>query len=114
MPYTVHTLDGQAHTYPDPCTARFTDAGLLTLHEYGARAEDHGDPISYPLLAAYPAGQWTHYHVEPTPYKTDYSTADEEHHEDEGQPTAPAKGKDKWQAEFQRHLNAGRKAAEAQ
>ena len=113
MSYTVHTLDGQAHTYPGPRYVRVNDAGLLSVHR-DVPQDRCGNPLEGPVVAAYPAGQWTHYHVEPTPYDTNYNTADEEHHEDEGQPTAPAKGKDKWQAEFQRHLNAGRKAAEAQ
>lgn len=115
MPYTVHTLDGQAHTYLDPATLHVEDDRSLRVYDDMEIVPGpmpirmHSDPI-----AVYPAGQWTHYHVEPTPYDTDYNTADEEHHEDEEQSTAPAKGKDKWQAEFQRHLNTGRKAAEAQ
>ena len=105
MPYTVHTLDGQAHTYHDPVRPEVShDGQVLTMREYAV-----GWPVS-----VYAPGQWTHYHIEPTSYRTDYNTADEERHEDKGQPTAPAKGKDKWQAEFQRHLNTGRKAAEAQ
>ena len=116
MPYTVHTLDGQAHTYPDPCTASLTDAGLLTIHEGVPHFDEYGETQDGPLLTAYPAGQWTHYHVEPAPYETDYSNTDEdeERQEVEGRLTVSVEERDKWQAAFQYHLDAGRKAAEAQ
>lgn len=113
MPHTVHTLDGQAHTYPD-CTAYLADNGALRMHE-GYDTNVYGDVELGPLLATYPAGQWTHYHVEPTPYETDYSNTDEdeERQEVEGRLTVSVEERDKWQASFQRHLDAGRKAARA-
>lgn len=115
MPYTVHTLDGQAHTYPNTATLYVEDDRSLRVHDNVEMVPGAWPVRLYPdPIVVYPAGQWTHYHIEPAPYETDYNADDEEHHKDEGQPTAPAKGKDKWQAEFQRHLNAGRKAAEAQ
>ncbi|OLT55874.1 hypothetical protein BJF89_13905 [Corynebacterium sp. CNJ-954] len=117
MPYTVHTLDGQAHTYHDPCIANLTDAGLLALHEDATYDEDYGRPVFGPLLAAYPAGQWTHYHVEPAPYETDAQASedtDEARRWNEVQVSATAEAVDKWKAMYQRHLDAGRKAAAAQ
>lgn len=117
MPYTVHTPDGQAHTYPDRYPSlKVTDRGDLLVY-------DHADTDSVippewqylPPAAAYPAGQWTHYHVEPTPYETGtQSHKDTGNAQCETQPDTTAEGKDKWQAEFQRQLNAGRKASEAQ
>lgn len=116
MPYTVHTLDGQAHTYPDPCTANLTDAGMLTLHEDVTYDEEYGRPVFSPLLAAYPAGQWTHYHVEPAPYEMNYNSTDAAR--DAQDQADVAKGMtanaEAWAAQFQSHINAGRKAAEAQ
>ena len=117
MPYTVHTLDGQAHTYPDPGSARITDAGLLTLHEDVTYDEAYGDPTCCPLIAAYPPGQWTHYHVEPTPYETGTQASegtDEAQRWTKIQPCAIEAAHDRWKATYQQHLNAGRKAAEAQ
>lgn len=117
MPYTVHTLDGQAHTYPDTSSACLTDAGLLTIHEGVPHFDEYGETQYGPLLTAYPAGQWTHYHVEPAPYETDEDTKDQAiiaNAEAQANATVqPYEGKDKWQAEFQRHLDAGRKAARA-
>ena len=112
MPYTVHTLDGQAHTYPGPRYVHVNDAGLLSVHR-DVPQDRYGNPSEGPVVAAYPAGQWTHYHVEPAPYETDYNNTDEERQEAEGQRAVSAEGKDKWQSEFQRHLDAGRKAARA-
>lgn len=117
MPYTVHTLDGQAHTYPDPNSVRITDDGLLTLHKDVTHGEGYGYPPCGPLLAAYPPGQWTHYCVEPTPYETGTQA-----NEDTGEARRWTKiqddtieaAHDRWKATYQQHLNAGRKAAEAQ
>lgn len=117
MPYTVHTLDGQAHTYPDPGSVRLTDAGLLTLHEDVTHDEGYGDPTCGPLIAAYPAGQWTHYHVEPTPYETGAQASegtDEEQRWTKIQDDTIEAAHDKLRAMYQRHIEAGRKAAEAQ
>ena len=69
MPYTVHTPDSQAHTYPGPHYAHVNDAGLLSVHR-GAPQDRYGNPSEGPVVAAYPPGQWTHYHVEPAPYET--------------------------------------------
>ena len=119
MPYTVHTLDGQAHTYPDRYqTLVITDRGDLLVY-------DHADTDSVippewqylPPAAAYPSGQWTHYHVEPAPYETDTQASegtDEERRWTEIQPDAIEAAHDRWKATYQQHLNAGRKAAEAQ
>lgn len=114
MPYTVHTPDGQAHAYPGPRYVRVNDAGLLSVHR-DVPQDRHGGPSEGPVVAAYPAGQWTHYHVEPAPYETDYSNTDEdeESQEVEGRLTVSVEERDKWQASFQRHLDAGRKAARA-
>lgn len=115
MPYTVHTLDGQAHTYPGPCAARITDAGLLTLHEDGAYDEDYGGAEFGPLLAAYPAGEWTHYRIEPAPYDTDCNNTDEDRGE-QGQAVAPKEmtpNAEAWATQFKSLLDAGRKAARA-
>lgn len=115
MPYTVHTLDGQAHTYPDTSSARLTDAGLLTIHEGVPHFDEYGETQYGPLLTAYPAGQWTHHHVEPAPYDTDAQASEKADvvQSYETQINATVEGKDKWQSEFQRHLDAGRKAARA-
>lgn len=117
MPYTVHTLDGQAHTYPDPCIANLTDAGLLALHEDATYDEDYGRPVFGTLLTAYPAGQWTHYHVEPAPYETDVQThedTDEARRWTEINVKAVDVAHDKWKAMYKQYLDVGRKAAEAQ
>ncbi|MGP5930324.1 hypothetical protein [Corynebacterium glyciniphilum] len=117
MPYTVHTLDGQAHTYPGPRYVHVNDAGLLSVHR-DVPQDRYGNPSEGPVVAAYPAGQWTHYHAEPAPYETDDDTKDEAiiaNAEAQANAVAqPHEGMDKWQAEFQRHLDAGRKAARAQ
>lgn len=101
MPYTVHTPDGQTHTYPGPRYVHVNDMGLLSVHR-DVPQDRHGSPsegpmvaayppvvAAYPpMVAAYPPGQWTHYHVKPA--------------------------HDRWKATYQQHLEAGRKAAEAQ
>ena len=119
MPYTVHTPDGQAHTYPDRYQAlTITDRGDLLVY-------DHADTDSVippewqylPPAAAYPAGQWTHYHVEPAPYKTGAQAnedTDEAQRWTKIQPDAIESPHDKLRAMYQRHIDAGRKAAEAQ
>ena len=117
MPYTVHTLDGQAHTYPDTSSAGITDAGLLTIHEGVPHFDEYGEMQYGPLLTAYPAGQWTHYHVEPAPYETDAQASedtDEARRWTEIQVDAIEAAHDRWKAMYQQHINAGRKAAEAQ
>lgn len=115
MPYTVHTLDGQAHTYPDTA---------ILIVEDDVRVYDHAeiapgpDPIQQTPtpIAAYPAGQWTHYHVEPAPYETDAQASedtDEARQGHEVQVDISVEETDRWKASFQRHLDAGRKAARA-
>lgn len=116
MPYTVHTLDGQAHTYPGPRYANVNDAGLLSIHRDVPQGR-YGNPSEGPVVAAYPPGQWTHYHVEPTPYETGTQAnedTDESQRWTEIQPDAIEAAHDRWKATYQQHLNAGRKAAEAQ
>lgn len=116
MPYTVHTLDGQAHTYPSPHYAHVNDAGLLSVHR-DVPQDRYGNPSEGPVVAAYPPGQWTHYHVEPTPYETGAQAnegTDEAQRWTEIQPDAIEAAHDRWKATYQQHLNAGRKAAEAQ
>ena len=116
MPYTVHTLDGQAHTYPGPHYAHVNDAGLLSIH--GDVPQDrYGNPSEGPVVAAYPPGQWTHYHVEPAPYKTDTQASegtDEAQRWTKIQDDRIEAAHDKLRAMYQRHIDAGRKAAEAQ
>lgn len=117
MPYTVHTLDGQAHTYPDTATLLVNDDGRLRVYDH---VEIEPGPSLMPLfadpIAVYPAGQWTHYHVEPAPYETDYSSTDAAR--DAQDQAEVAKGMtanaEAWARQFQSHINAGRKAAEAQ
>lgn len=116
MPYTVHTPDGQAHTYPCPHYAHVNDAGLLSVHRYVPQ-DRYGSPSEGPVVAAYPAGQWTHYHVEPAPYETGAQASegtDEAQRWTEIQPDAMEAAHDKLRAMYQRHVDAGRKAAEAQ
>ena len=116
MPYTVHTLDGQAHTYPSPHYTNVNDAGLLSIHR-DVPQDRYGNPSEAPVVAAYPAEQWTHYHVEPAPYKTDAKVNEgtiEAQRWTEIQPDAIEAAHDRWKATYQQHLNAGRKAAEAQ
>ena len=116
MPYTVHTPDGQAHTYPGPHYANVNDAGLLSIHR-DAPQDRYGNPSEGPVVAAYPPGQWTHYHVEPTPYETGAQASegtDEARRWTEIQPDAIEVAHDKLRAMYQRHIDAGRKAAEAQ
>ena len=116
MPYTVHTLDGQAHAYPGPLYANVNDAGLLSIHRDVSK-DRYGNPSEGPVIAAYPPGQWTHYHVEPTPYETDAQASedtDEAQRWTRIQPDTIEAAHDRWKATYQRHLNAGRKAAEAQ
>jgi hypothetical protein len=116
MPYTVHTIDGQAHTYPAPYSVQITDAGQLSIHSHGFKYVD-GEPTYGVTYAVYPPGLWTHYHVEPAPYETDAQASEdtvEARQKVEGRLTVSAEEKDKWQASFQRYLDAGRKAAEAQ
>lgn len=113
MPYTVHTPDGQAHTYPGPRYVHVNDAGLLSVHR-DVPQDRYGNPPEGPVIAAYPAGQWTHYHVEPTPYETDaQASEDTGKNQFDVQLDTTLEDRDKWQAEFQRHLDAGRKAARA-
>ena len=116
MPYTVHTLDGQAHTYPDTAT-------LLVEDDIRVYDDVEIAPGPYPVrldpdpIAVYPAGQWTHYHVEPVPYETDAQASegtDEAQRWTEIQPDAMEAAHDKLRAMYQRHVDAGRKAAEAQ
>lgn len=114
MPYTVHTLDGQAHTYPGPVRPEVSHDGqvltIRTLPKTSSGEYVEGWPVS-----VYAPGQWTHYHVEPAPYETGtQSHKDTGNAQCETQPDTTAEGKDKWQAEFQRQLNAGRKASETQ
>lgn len=116
MPYTVHTLDGQAHTYPDPGSVHVTDAGLLTLHEDVTYDEAYRGATLGPLLAAYPAGQWTHYHIEPGPYDTGHNTTNAAR-DTQDQAVAPKEmtpNAEAWATQFKSLLDAGRKAAEAQ
>ena len=116
MPYTVHTPDGQAHTYPGPHYAHVNDAGLLSIHR-DVPQDRYDNPSEGPVVAAYPAGQWTHYHVEPTPYETGTQASegtDEAQRWTKIQPCAIEAAHDRWKATYQQHLNAGRKAAEAQ
>ena len=116
MPYTVHTPDSQAHTYPGPHYAHVNDAGLLSVHR-GAPQDRYGNPSEGPVVAAYPPGQWTHYHVEPTPYETGAQASegtDEAQRWTKIQPDAIEAAHDRWKATYQQHLEAGRKAAEAQ
>lgn len=115
MPYTVHTLDGQAHTYPGPRYVHVNDEGLLSVHR-DVPQDRYGNPSEGPVVAAYPAGQWTHYHMEPAPYETDYSSTDTAWGTQDQ--ASVAKGitanAEAWATQFQSHINAGRKAAEAQ
>ena len=115
MPYTVHTLDGQAHTYPDTSSACLACAGLLTIHEGVPHVDEYGETQYAPMLAMYPAGQWTHYHVEPVPYETDYSSTDAARDtQDQADVTkGMTANAEAWAAQFQSHLEAGRKAARA-
>ncbi|WP_312981059.1 hypothetical protein [Corynebacterium sp.] len=108
MPYTVHTLDGHAHTYPDPATLHVEDDRSLRVYDDMEIAPGpmpirmHSDPI-----AVYPAGQWAHYHVEPAPYETDVQSSEdkvEARQKVEGRLAVSVEEKDKWQASFQRHL----------
>ena len=116
MPYTVHTLDGQAHTYPDLVRPKVSHDGqvltMRTLPKASSMEYVEGWPVS-----VYAPGQWTHYHVEPAPYKTD-TQANEDISEAQRwtkiQPDAIEAAHDRWKATYQQHLNAGRKAAEAQ
>ena len=115
MPYTVHTLDGQAHTYPGPRYVRVNDAGLLSVHR-DVPQDRCGNPLEGPVVAAYPAGQWTHYHIEPTPYDTDYNNTDAARDaQDQADATkGMTANAEAWATQFKSHLDAGRKAAEAQ
>ena len=116
MPYTVHTLDGQAHTYPDTAT-------LLVEDDIRVYDDVEIVPGPYPVrlgtdpIAAYPAGQWTHYHVEPAPYETGAQASedrDEDQRRTEINITAAEIAADKWKAMYKHYLDVGRKAAEAQ
>ena len=116
MPYTVHTLDGQAHTYPGPVRPKVSHDGqvltMRTLPKTSGGEYVEGWPVS-----VYAPGQWTHYHVEPAPYETDMPASedtDEAQRWTEIQPDAIEAAHDRWKATYQQHLNAGRKAAEAQ
>ena len=117
MPYTVHTLDGQAHTYPDPATLHVEDDRSLRVYDDMEIVPGpmpirmHSDPI-----AVYPAGQWTHYHVEPTPYDTDYNNTDAARDaQDQADATkGMTANAEAWATQFKSHLDAGRKAAEVQ
>lgn len=115
MPYTVHTLDGQAHTYPGSHYVHVNSEGLLSVR-MDVPLDRYGQPSEDPVAAAYPAGQWTHYHVEPAPYETDYSGTDAAR--DAQDQAEVAKGMtanaEAWATQFQSHIDAGRKAAEAQ
>ena len=115
MPYTVHTPDGQAHTYPDTATLIVEDD--VRVYD-NAEIAPGPEPIQLTPapIAAYPAGQWTHYHVEPAPYDTDYNNTDAAR--DAPDQANAAKGMtanaEAWATQFKSHLDAGRKAAEAQ
>lgn len=113
MPYTVHTPDGQAHTYHGARYVRVNDAGLLRVHRDVPR-DRYGTPEG-PLLAAYPTGQWTHYHVEPVPYETDYNNTDtaRDAQEQADAPRGMTANAEAWATQFKSYLDAGRKAAEA-
>lgn len=119
MPHTVHTLDGQAHTYPD-CTAYLADNGALRMHE-GCDTNVYGDVELGPLIASYPAGQWTHYRVEPAPYEANRQanedTGNAEDAEDETRHArllADIAAQSAWVKEYEAFIASGRKAAEAQ
>ena len=116
MPYTVHTLDGQAHTYPDPVHPEVSHDGqvltMRTLPKASSREYVEGRPVS-----VYAPGQWTHLYLHPAPYETDTQASedtDETQRWTKIQPDAIESAHDKLRAMYQRHLNAGRKAAEAQ
>ena len=116
MPYTVHTLDGQAHTYPAPVRPKVSHDGqvltMRTLPKASSGEYVEGWPVS-----VYAPGQWTHCHAEPTPYETDVQASEDTN---EGQRWTKIQdgtieaAHDRWKATYQQHLNAGRKAAEAQ
>lgn len=116
MPYTVHTPDGQAHTYPDPVRPEVShDGQVLTMRTLPKASS--GEYIEGWPVSVYAPGQWTHLYLHPAPYETDEGTKDQAiiaNAEAQANATVqPYEGRDKWQAEFQRHLDAGRKAARA-
>lgn len=116
MPYTVHTLDGQAHTYPDPVRPEVShDGQALTMRTLPKASS--GEYVEGWHVSVYAPGQWTHYHVEPAPYKTGAQAnedTDEAQRWTKIQPDTIEAAHDRWKATYQQHLNAGRKAAEAQ
>ena len=116
MPYTVHTLDGQAHTYPDPVRPKVSHDGqvltMRTLPKTSSGEYVEGWPVS-----VYAPGQWTHLYLHPAPYETDTQASEgttEERRWAKIQPDAIEEAHDKLRAMYQRHIDAGRKAAEAQ
>ena len=116
MPYTVHTLDGQAHTYPDPVRPEVSHDGqvltMRTLPKASGGEYVEGWPVS-----VYAPGQWTHLYLHPAPYETGAQASegtDEAPRWTKIQPDAIEAAHDRWKATYQQHLNAGRKAAEAQ
>ena len=116
MPYTVHTPDGQAHTYPDTATLIVED-DVRVYNNAEIAPGPYPTQLTPAPIAVYPAGQWTHYHVEPAPYETDAQASedtDEAQRWTKIQPDAIEAAHDRWKATYQQHLNAGRKAAEAQ
>ena len=117
MPYTVHTLDGQAHTYPNTATLYVEDDRSLRVHDNVEMVPGAWPVRLYPdPIVVYPAGQWTHYHIEPVPYETDHSNTDTARDaQDQADATkGMTANAEAWATQFKSHLDAGRKAALAQ
>lgn len=114
MPYTVHTLDGQAHTYPDPVRPEVSHNGQVLTMRTLPKASN-GEYVEGWPVSVYAPGQWTHLYLHPTPYETDYSSTDAA--QDAQDQAEVAKGMtanaEAWATQFQSHINAGRKAARA-
>ena len=116
MPYTVHTLDGQAHTYPDPVRPEVShDGQVLTMRTLPKASS--GEYVEEWPVSVYAPGQWTHLYLHPAPYEADaqsHEDTDEARRWTKIQDDAIDAAHDKWKAMYQQHLDAGRRAAEAQ
>lgn len=116
MPYTVHTLDGQAHTYPDPVRPEVSHNGQVLTMRTLPKASNGEYAEGWPV-SVYAPGQWTHLYLHPTPYETDTQASedtDEDQRRTEINVTAAEIAADKWKAMYKHYLDVGRKAAEAQ